>query len=128
VLPDDGHSQFMMDDTTARLAAILAQFTHPVFSRLAEGLDAFEEVLPKLAPHLGLVAPGRLEVREFIPVGTVTMLALPSVEPAQYARHLTAGLLMGNSLVLEPLTNTHGETNQIVDRVSARRVDRFGAG
>jgi hypothetical protein len=97
----------MSDSPITRLAAILARFTHPALSRVADELGAFEVVLPSFSPSLELLSPGRLELAEHLPLGEVTVLALPDARPEIYARFLAAALLMGNPLLASPLSRMH---------------------
>ncbi|MFC5501443.1 hypothetical protein ACFPJ4_04220 [Lysinimonas soli] len=104
------------------LASLVAQFAHPPLSRAAAELSAFDDVLPEFASRLARVDSTRLEVTETIPIGTVAVLALPTVATELYVRHVAAALLMGNSIVLSPLNGAQDLVAAAVSRVSAERV------
>ena len=109
------HHQFMIDDArTARFTAVLAQFTHPSFGRVATDLSTFERVLPGFSSRAELIEPGRLYLSERLPIGMIVALSLPTVSPEVYARHLAAVLIMGNLALVAPLTEAQ---RTIADRM-----------
>ncbi|CAN5372599.1 hypothetical protein BH11ACT4_BH11ACT4_05090 [soil metagenome] len=96
----------MPEQGSTRLGAMLAEFSHPVFSQVAREVRAFDGALPGLSPRLQLLSVGRLEMSTVQPLGVVTLLALPSTPVVSYVRHLAAALLLGNSVLLAPLDGT----------------------
>lgn len=105
-----------------RLASVLAQFTHPSFGSIARDLGDFEEALPDIASRAELVAPGRLYLQERLPIGMIVALALPTVGAEVYARHITAALVMGNLVLIAPLSEAQCSIADRLDRALPGRV------
>jgi hypothetical protein len=97
------------------LDSLLAEFTHPALASFFAEIAAFATIPPGRIGPVDVVAP--YAVGDAADIPRVTLVALADVPATTYVRHVTGALVMGNSVLLAPLS---GSQALIADR--ARRA------